>query len=45
MYDWISSLIPERYAVPVAALIYAIMLVLVLYFAFEKEATFNYLVL
>ena len=45
MYYWISERLPRRYAVPVAALIYAVMLLLIFYFSFEKEASFNYLVL
>lgn len=45
MYGWLSSLFPERLSVPLAALIYAVMLLLILYFSFDQEATFNYLVL
>ncbi|WP_157606715.1 hypothetical protein [Sedimenticola selenatireducens] len=45
MYHWISKKLPPSFAVPAAALIYALMLLLILYFSFEEEAKFNYLVL
>ena len=45
MYSWIRSKLPEKYAVPVSALLYAAMILCILYFSFEKEAEFNYLVL
>lgn len=45
MYRWIRLKLPEKYAVPVSALLYATMILFILYFSFEKEAEFNYLVL
>lgn len=43
MYNWIRSILPERAAIIVTALIYAVMLILIIYFSFEQEANFNYL--
>lgn len=43
MYHWISAYLPEKHAVLLAALVYAVMLLLVLYFSFEQEADLNYL--
>ena len=43
MYHWISGHIPEKYATPVTALIYAMMLILILYFSFGQQAELNYL--
>lgn len=45
MYRWIGARLPERYAVPAAAFVYAVMLLLTLYFSFERQAEFNYLTL
>jgi hypothetical protein len=43
MYAIIRKLLPERIAIFVAALIYSLMLTSILYFSFEKQATFSYL--
>ena len=43
MYHWISQILPERYAVLLSALLYALMFLLVIYFSFEQEAELNYL--
>ena len=38
MYHWIRLKLPEKYAVPVSALLYAVMILFVLYFSFEKRS-------
>lgn len=45
MYNWISSKLPPKLAIAVAGFLYASMLLAILYFSFEQEATFNYLVI
>jgi hypothetical protein len=44
MYALLCDRLPERVARPLAALLYALMLLAVVYFSFEQEAEFNYLV-
>ncbi len=43
MYGYIRRYLSERAAIVVSAIIYSIMLASILYFSFEKHASFSYL--
>lgn len=45
MYAALENYLGEKLATVVAALVYAVMILLTLYFAFEPQAEFNYLAL
>jgi len=45
MYKLIRQFFEEKQSILLTALLYALMFIAILYFSFEQEAKFNYLVL